>query len=296
MKVGIIGAGKIGLALKHILSPNHEVKTWDNDPTKNKVGENLAETVAGADFLFLAVPSWSIRIVCQNIQTYLEAKTIVISLAKGLEEKTLKSADEILLELLPAGQSFFILGGPLLAGDLNAGGLGFGVAASTNKSAYAEILDLFKNTPVALEYSGQPHEVAWAGILKNIYAVLIGIADGLNWSENAKGWLMTRAISEMELIAKKLSLTSDIIISTPGLADFIATSFCKNSNNRSCGEGLVTNGVLPTKKNEGLTSTPLLVKLLDNKTADLKLLTALIKITEKPAETKEILEAIIKSR
>lgn len=294
MKVGIIGAGRIGLALKNILSLNHEVKTWDNDPAQNPAGAALAEVVAGADFLFLCVPSWSLRLASENIKSYLEPKTVIISLAKGLEEDSLKTTDAVLAESLPPGQTFFIMGGPLLAENLNSHGLGFGVAASVDKTAYPEIIELFKDTNIVLEYSKTPAAVAWAGVLKNIYATLIGVADGLNWSENAKGWLIAQSVSEMAMTADKLGLPANTIISTAGLGDFIATGFCQKSNNRSCGESIAKNGTVPTKKNEGLNSAPLLAKLLEDKAGDFKLLKALNNIIASPQNAKDILETIIK--
>ena len=78
-----------------------------------------------------------------------------------------------------------------------------------------------------------------AGVLKNIYAIVLGIADGLEFDGNAKGWIAARATNEMLAIAETLGADKKIMLGTAGLADFIATAYSPYSRNREIGDEIL---------------------------------------------------------
>lgn len=293
MNVTIIGAGRIGAALGKIIgATGHKLKIWDNNPAKNLTGGTLAETTQDADLLFLCVPSWAVRSVASAAKLFLKQKTIIVSLAKGLETDSAKTMDLVLTETLPRDQIFFILGGPMLAENIEAGGLGLGVAASKNKDAFRTLQEIFDQTNIQLEYSPNPRAVAWAGALKNIYAAAMGLADGLSWSENAKGWLAAKSLREMAEVSKIVCGSVEEITSTAGLGDFIATAYSRNSGNRSQGEALATIGQT-SKKSEGLNSLPLLNQVLAEKANQFKILKTLTQVIPNPTNLKNIFESLL---
>ncbi len=100
------------------------------------------------------------------------------------------------------------------------------------------------------------------GVLKNVYAVGLGIASGLKLGSNFNGWLIAQAVHEMELVLPHLGGHSETGQSLAGLGDLIATGFSTYSTNRTCGIQLVDTGVC-NMDSEGMISIPFLLNRLE---------------------------------
>ncbi|MFA6339149.1 MAG: 2-dehydropantoate 2-reductase N-terminal domain-containing protein [Candidatus Paceibacterota bacterium] len=290
--VVIIGAGEIGSAIKKILEQKElELLIWDKDVNKIPDQKPLTEIIPNADFLFICTPSWTLQEVLLNIKPLLSNTTIVVSLAKGINEQSNHTTDELMKKFLPENQNFALLGGAMLAEELLAGLSGIGVIATKEIDTFKKLANLFSQTNLLVEYSEDIHGTALAGILKNIYAVALGIADGLNWSSNQKGWLVSKSVGEMLDIIKILGGKEETIYGIAGLGDLIATGYSSYSLNRQAGENLVkTNEVM---KSEGVVSLPPLFSMLDGKIEQLPLLTTLEKVITKNKDPKDAFEQFV---
>lgn len=246
--VTFVGLGEIGNALATVIQPNAQVRAWDKDPTKLPAGSpsTLQEAVTGAEVVFLCVPSWIIRDVATQIKPWLSASCVVISLAKGLEQGTLQTMNEVLEDSLSPGQPCGVLGGPLLAEELRQGLPSFAALGAPNPAAATVIRALFKETCVSLETVEDARSVALASVLKNVYAVGLGVADGLNWGYNAKGWLSARALTEMQGIIESLGADGRTTLTSAGAGDFLATSMSPDSRNRETGREIARTGACTT--------------------------------------------------
>lgn len=282
-QVVIIGAGEIGKALGKVIEKNAQVFLWDKNPERVEGQKPLEEIIPQADFLFLCVPSWAVLPALEEVKKHLTEKTTIISLTKGLVEggKTMADVHE-------GG----ILGGPLLAEELMKGEAGYGVLGA-RREIFDKTAPLFADTDITLEYSEDRQGVALAGVLKNVYALALGMAEGLDLGDNTLGHLATQALKEMREITEILGGEKETILGNAGLADFIATSFSHYSANRETGEKIV-KGEVGNLKSEGLVSLPILLKILEGKTDQFPLLQALKNIIIDKKEAKEVLNGIIK--
>jgi glycerol-3-phosphate dehydrogenase (NAD(P)+) len=262
LNVVIIGFGNIGQALKKIIKEkNTNVEIWDKDFSKIPRQKPLKEIIPSADLVFLCVPSWSIRKALLGIKPYLKRKVIIISLAKGMERKTFKTAFEILKELVPFSY-YGILSGPMIAKELRQGKGGAGVVAGKSKLVFEKVRELFSPDDMNLEYSADAKGTALAGVLKNIYTLGFGIVDGLGWSFNLKGWLTTQVFLEMKSITSLLGGKSATVLGIAGLGDLVATSFSPYSNHRRIGEKFAKTGRITNLKTEGLISLSVVISAL----------------------------------
>lgn len=262
-KVVIIGAGEIGSAIKSVLSSKKDVEVELRDKNESKIPDQkpLAAIIPSADFVFLCVPSWAMRAAAGGVAPLLNKNAAVISLAKGIEMDSKKTIDDLLEEILPKKQKFALLSGPMIAEELVQGMGGFGVVASTDREVFEELKKLFIGTKLFVEYSKDVRGVSLAGILKNIYAVGLGIVDGLGWSGDIKGWLTAKAINEMAEVIKILKGKSETALGTAGLGDLVATGFSEYSRNREAGEELIKTKEC-CLKSEGINSLPVIIELL----------------------------------
>lgn len=273
-----IGAGKIGTAIGVALKAKDLcLAFWDKDPAKVKEVKDLEELVPIADFLFFCVPSWVLREAIRETAPFIKKGAIVTSPSKGIEVATNKSTDEILKELLPAGIEFALLSGPMLADEICKGNLAAAVIATEKEETYHKIAPLFAGTNIKIEHSKDVHGVALGGIFKNIYALALGMAEGLEWGSNEKGILVTKAVAEMQEIFKLLGGRLETVLTFAGLGDFIATGFSPCSKNYTAGLELARDGVAKTMS-EGLASFDSIMKLLHGHVEKFPLLSSLKRI------------------
>ena len=262
-RVLCIGAGEIGRAVSHLLSQRGiNADLWDADPARIPGERPLAVSLPEADVVFLCVPSWVLRVVIKNLRaTGLRREAVIVALSKGLEQKTLLSVDEVLTAALPHGQRFALLAGPMLAEEIVQDLQAAAVAASRDKSARETVKSLFRGTGLRVETSSDVHGVALSSVIKNVFAVTLGIADGLGWGGNRKGWLAARAIAEMEEVLGALHAQPRTVRTAAGWADLISTGFSRYSRNHQVGDDIVHTGTI-TVKSEGVVALPSLLKKL----------------------------------
>ena len=121
--IAVIGSGNMGTALAQVITDNkHKVKIWsiEEDVLKEinsrhtnkkylpkfKLSKNIKgvfgirECVKGAEVIILAVPSQVIRKVIRQIKPNLKKNQLIVSIAKGLEEKTGLTMHEVILSEL----------------------------------------------------------------------------------------------------------------------------------------------------------------------------------------------------
>jgi glycerol-3-phosphate dehydrogenase (NAD(P)+) len=269
--ITFIGAGEIGTAVYGLVKKSGAViDRWDANPAKVPHQKPLATIVPEADFLFLCVPSWHMRSAVASVAPLLKKKTIVVSLAKGIELKSKKTMDRLLAETLPRGQRFCLFSGPMLAEELDLGLMGAAVVASSSKNVYPAVRKLFTKTKLHLEDSSDVHGVALCGVMKNVYAMALGIVSALKMGDNAKGWFMEHIITEMVGIEsvlngkKRTDCTHLTVLGPAGLGDLICTGFSEYSSNNRVGRELVAAKKI-TAMSEGFSSLPALLGLLGTK-------------------------------
>lgn len=287
-RVVIIGAGRIGKAFDSILKRKKiNVELWDKKEGVVKNQKPLSVLAPSADVFIICVPSWGVRNVLVSLSSYLSKKTVFLFTAKGIEKQSYKTVDDLARELIP-NHSFSVLAGPMLAEELNKNLHGVGVLGSSSKSVFNKLNSLFSETCVHLQYTSDMRGAAISGVLKNVYALSLGIADGLKWGGNAKGWLVAQAMKEIVFIGRKLGARRETIDGVAGLGDIVTCGFSKYSRNRRAGEELLKKNFL--RNSEGLISLPPLISLLHGKISNLSLLSALQGIVLKKKNPRKVFE------
>ena len=292
-QVLIIGAGALGQAIAKALPKEHaQVTLWDIDASKCPGGCPPIETaVPAADTILMCIPSWAIRRALTSISSLVRPQTVVISLAKGLESLTAKTMFEVCTEVLPPNQPVAILSGAMLANEISSGLPGMGVIACSNDAIAADFIALWAGSALQLTRVNDAHSVAIAGVLKNIYAVVLGISDGLSLGSNTRGWLFAQSVHEMLEIAKLLQADQNVILSVAGIGDLVATGLSPQSKNHAAGIELARTGRTAIKC-EGIMSFPSLIQLVGMR-PNLKLLSALEAILLKNQNIRIVIQDLI---
>ena len=277
--IAIIGAGELGMALAKVLRGKINVRLWDITASRVPGILPLQETVAGADIIFCCVPSFAMREAVSEFVSFIDARaTAVVSLAKGIEVWSRKTMDEVLDELIPTSGRWGVMGGPMLANELADGLPCAAEVASRDAATRDRIKALFVGTNLAVETSDDTRGVALAGVLKNIYAVAMGIGAGLGWRKTRIDAFAERAKGEMLVAGLALGAQEKTIRGTAGFADFMATAYSDHSRNRSVGLAFAIDGG-PAIKGEGLLSLRPLLEMLGPRVVSFPVLNAIAAVT-----------------
>ncbi|OGY46598.1 MAG: hypothetical protein A2927_03130 [Candidatus Komeilibacteria bacterium RIFCSPLOWO2_01_FULL_45_10] len=274
--IAIIGAGEIGQAIKQLFGKQPMI-FWDNDPKKIKHKKSLETVLTDARMVFLCMPTRGLPSVLPTTAATVSTAAPIISVSKGIELKSRLFVDELLAVSLPK-HSTALLYGPMLAEEIMANRGAVGVLAAKNKKIYQLLHTMITVSTFRLEYSTDVHGVAVVGVLKNIYSFALGIADGLRWGHNMRGWLIQASLREMEQLVKIFNGRRDTVYTAAGLGDLIATGMSDQSHNFTVGQQLARGGTCAFS-NEGCVALPIIVKQLGTQIKKFPLLHTLYKIT-----------------
>ncbi len=256
-KVSIIGAGSWGTALAGLLDDNgHDVTVWsivesEIEMLKTfrehksklpgvKLSERIAftadlkEAVAGRELLVLAVPSVYTRSTARSMKPYVKEGQIIVNVAKGIEETTLKTLTEIIEEELP-GTNVAALSGPSHAEEVGRRLPTTCVVGAHNRSTAEYIQNVFMNQVFRVYTSPDMLGIELGGSLKNVIALAAGMADGLGYGDNTKAALITRGIAEIGRLALAMGARYETISGLTGIGDLIVTCASVHSRNRRAG-------------------------------------------------------------
>ncbi len=238
MKIAVIGGGRIGQSVRMLLSRNgKQVFVWDMDLEKPHVHHSLSETVRGASVVFICVPSWGLRSALRSMKPFLAKGAVLAVFTKGIEKGTKKFAHEVIRDECPKNP-VALIGGPFLAEELDRELYGVAVIGTPNRAVFLKVKKLFFGTPARFAHVSDIKSIALAGVLKNLYALGLGIADGLGWGANAKGWLAAQFIDEMSRTGALLGAKPQAM-GAAAVSDLIASGFSPHSRNRRSGEEIL---------------------------------------------------------
>ncbi len=263
-KISIIGGGSWGLAMANLLSSNkHQVKIWEynedyvNEVKNHRMNSKLLPGIKiqddiyitndlkelfnnKLDVLIFAVPTKFLREIVYSIYPYITKHSgieLIINLAKGVEEKTLKRISEILIDELPESLHNIIstLSGPSHAEEVARGVPTAVVLAGTNAKAIKYGQEILSNEYFRVYTSEDIIGVELGGAIKNIVAIAAGIVDGLGYGDNTKGALLTRGIVEIKRLGVLLGANPETFLGLSGIGDLITTAISMHSRNRFVG-------------------------------------------------------------
>jgi glycerol-3-phosphate dehydrogenase (NAD(P)+) len=258
-KISVIGGGEIGGAVSYIASgAGVSYSVLDKDPAKSS-GLSPEECFSGTEAVFFCIPSWAVRSALNELSAKVPENVPLVFVSKGIEEGTNLTATEIAAEFMGKERIVF-MGGPMIAEEIVAGKGGHAVLGG-EKIFTSPIAEMFKGGNVSAETAEDAFSIAILGVLKNIYALLMGAAEGMGTGENIKAYLFARSLEEMDLVSRRLGGRVSAAGSA-GIGDLLATGISRGSSNRKAGFDLAS-GTPPAKMSEGMASVSPIASRLD---------------------------------
>ncbi|WP_022748370.1 NAD(P)H-dependent glycerol-3-phosphate dehydrogenase [Lachnobacterium bovis] len=256
-RIGVIGAGSWGIALSKVLADNgHNVVVWSivedeikmlrekkehveklpgvKLPDSIEYTTNIEDAINEKEIIVLAVPSVFTRSTAKMMAPFVKEGQIIVCVAKGIEDKTLKPLAEVVSEEIPVAH-VAVMCGPSHAEEVGAGLPTTLVAGAKEKAIAEKIQDTFMNEVFRVYTSPDVLGMELGGSLKNVIALAAGMADGLGYGDNTKAALITRGIAEISRLASKMGASMETLNGLTGIGDLIVTCESKHSRNRKAG-------------------------------------------------------------
>lgn len=260
MTTSILGAGAWGTAIAISLSNNEkDIILWTrNEATFKSINEkresdkllgyvvpnnilikSAIEETIDSSIIILAVPTQSLREVCEQLHNYnLKEDVAVILACKGIEKSTLMLPSEIVKEILP-NNPIAIFSGPSFAIEV-AKKLPYSmVLACQNDELGQKLTSELQQKNLKLYFSNDIIGVQICAALKNVFAIACGIVLGKELGFNAHAALITKCTNEIKILySAKVgdnNINIDTLLGPACLGDLIMTCTALNSRNLSFG-------------------------------------------------------------
>ena len=251
--VTVLGGGSFGTVIANIIANNgYLVKLWvrsedlvseiNNDQLNNlylpdyKLNKSIlatsgmADAVSDTGLIFLAVPSSSFRSVAEEVIELAAPDVPLISTTKGIEERSFQLMSQILLEIDPRAR-VGVLSGPNLAKEIARNQYSGTVIASDDKVVRSMVMDVLKSEFFRVYANDDMYGVELGGSLKNIYAVIAGIASELGMGHNTNSLIVTRGLAEMARFGRELGADPMTFLGLSGVGDLVVTCSSPMSRN-----------------------------------------------------------------
>ena len=256
----VLGAGSWGTALAIQLASNgHQVRAWDHDaelitalnadgenkrylpsnkfPTTLSAVKNLEDAIEDADFILSVVPSYAMRVACEQLKPLPHAKKFIWA-TKGFEKQTKMMMHQVVEDVLGKEINSAVLSGPSFAKEV-AESLPTAVTLASSDIEYAkELASYFHSDSFRVYASDDVIGVELGGTVKNVLAIAAGIIDGLGFGANARAALVTRGLAEMMRLGVALKANPQTLMGLAGMGDLVLTCTDDQSRNRRLGLAL----------------------------------------------------------
>ena len=260
MKISVIGDGGWGTANAMLLAGyGHDVTLWGAFPEyieemrrtrRNEkflkgvtLPDNLnlesdrAKAVAGAEVVVLAPPSKYFTSVVEGFKGLITKDMLVVSITKGLCEKTNRRMTDLGAEILGTGP-IVALAGPTHAEEVSRGIPTAIVAACEDAAKAKRVQEIWSGPKFRVYTSPDPVGVEIGGAVKNVLAISVGCSDGMGFGDNTRAALITRGLVEMKRFVLAYGGSEETLNGLAGIGDLIVTCTSVHSRNHSVGERL----------------------------------------------------------
>lgn len=258
MKIAVIGAGSWGTAISGVAAVRAEdVVLWSHDePVPAGINEHhknplyltdyilpdnvrstgdFHEALDGADGVIVVVPSPFIRSTIHAAASEFAPDVPVLVLTKGIEPSTGKLMTEVVEEEIGNPSRIAALSGPNHAEEICRGTL----AAAVIASEHPGVVEFFKNLLISPNFrlyaSNDVVGIETCGAVKNVIAIVCGIAAGSGYGDNTLALIMTRGLAEISRIVCARGGDPMTCMGLAGMGDLVVTCTSPHSRNRSFG-------------------------------------------------------------
>jgi glycerol-3-phosphate dehydrogenase (NAD(P)+) len=288
-KVTVLGAGAWGTTMAQVLTDGgHDVLLWGrssqlvkeiNDshtnqkyltnhvlPVELKATEDITEAFAHSSIIVLAIPAQSLREALLQWKSFFKPDSLIVSTVKGIELSSELRMTEVIVDVLGT-TNYAIITGPNLADELILRQPAGAVAAAPTLDIATKVQEIFATPYYRVYTSTDVVGCEFAGAIKSIIALAVGMSIGMGYGENTQAMLITRGLNEVARIGAAHGADPLSAAGLAGMGDLVASCGSALSRNRTFGEVLGRTGSMNdarghvAKTVEGVASSSAVVEI-----------------------------------
>ncbi|MAX05025.1 MAG: glycerol-3-phosphate dehydrogenase [Flavobacteriales bacterium] len=256
MNIIVLGAGTFGTAIANELSVNKDNNVILFSRNEDKVDEiNNSHTnkscfpnkhltnslsassdkkdIKNADVIFVALPSSVIVENLIKLKLFFKDDVLFVNLSKGLFEGGVTIVESIKQKLKI--ENVVTLKGPSFAIEVMEHADSLLTLGHTTSQQHETINQIIQNTALHIDCTTDIRGVELLSVLKNIYALVLGVVDAKYNSPNTRFMILTKAFSEVRVLLRSLGGSGDTLFLACGFGDLCLTSLNDLSRNRTLG-------------------------------------------------------------
>jgi len=256
MNILVIGAGSFGTAIANELSVNslNNVSLFSknlekvdeiNEQYTNKTSfpnkqiskrlraTNSKKDISKVDIIFIALPSSVIIDYLLPLDSFFSKDVLFVNLSKGLLESGVTIVEKI-KELFQT-DNVVTLKGPSFSSEVMEHADTLLTLGYSTKKQYDIINKIIQGTSLHIDCTTDIRGVEVLSVLKNIYALILGVVDARYDSPNTRFMILTKAFAEIRILLQSLGGHQDTIYLACGFGDLCLTSLNDLSRNRTLG-------------------------------------------------------------
>ena len=207
----------------------------------------------GAGLIVSAVPCQFIRPVWKRLRGFVPEGVPIVSVAKGIENRTLLRPTEVIADVLDTdrikaphntSRRLAVLSGPTIADELARRLPATACVACADERLAGRLQRVFSTGWFRIYTNNDVVGVELAGAMKNVIAIAAGIIDGTGTGDNAKAALVTRGLAEITRLGVACGASPQTFSGLTGMGDLVTTCISPKGRNRSFGERIGRYGRL----------------------------------------------------
>ncbi len=253
--IAVLGAGSWGTALaSHLARSDHRVRLWGRDASavqamqQTRINQrylpqytlpdnllcepDLACCIQDCNAVLLAVPSGALPETLAQLSAMGQPIDILIWACKGLY------LDSLICDTFGAEQKKGLISGPSFAVEVMQG-LPTAVTVTAGDTKTAQLIASWLSCGQFYVHTCDDMlGVQIGGALKNVFAIAVGMADGLALGYNARAALISRSLSELVQLGTAMGARNETLMGLSGLGDMVLSCTADHSRNRRLGLAL----------------------------------------------------------
>ena len=259
MRVAILGGGSWATAIAKMLLTNVEEIGWyirndekiekfkslgrnpnyltgvNFDVSRIKFSSKINTVVKNADILFVAIPSPYLKSQLKRLKLRLDSK-IIISAIKGIvpDENMILSEYFNMYYGVPIDR-IAVISGPCHAEEVALERTSYLTIGCRDREIAKQIAAIMTNRYTQTYISEDVNGIELSSVMKNIYAIAVGICHGLKYGDNFQAVLISNAIQEMNRFCNAAVPHHRDLQESVYLGDLLVTAYSRFSRNRTFG-------------------------------------------------------------
>jgi len=197
---------------------------------------DIHKAISEADYVLLAIPAAFLSDAISPLKAEELKNKTLISAIKGMDPGTdMIISDYLKYRFQTSDQDIAVIAGPCHAEEVAMERISYLTISSEFADTAEAIAPMFSRPNIYTSTLDDVSGVEYASVLKNIYAIAAGIANGIGRGDNFKAVLIANACAEMEYFLRNVVPANRVLTHSVYLGDLLVTAYSQHSRNRTFG-------------------------------------------------------------